>query len=161
MPAVVLDAVAAAELGQHLQVVLGAHAQALGLEQLARPLQLAQALAELDLDRGDGVASALVAGDVVRGGKDDQLVEVAEQLAGQDVEAADALDLIAEELDAHGVLLVGGVHLYGVASDAEPPPDKVGVVALVVHVDKAREHRPLVMGLTWRDDKDRAPVLLG
>ena len=32
---VVLDAVAVADLGHHLEVVLGAHAQALGLEQLA------------------------------------------------------------------------------------------------------------------------------
>ena len=38
--------------------------------------------------RGDGVAHALVAGDVVGGGEDDQLLEVAEQLAGQDVETA-------------------------------------------------------------------------
>ena len=49
--AVVLDAGADAGLGQHLEVVLGAHPEALGLEQLALLLELLQALAQLDLDR--------------------------------------------------------------------------------------------------------------
>ncbi len=40
VPAVVLDAGAHARLGQHLEVELGAHAQALGLEQLAGAGQL-------------------------------------------------------------------------------------------------------------------------
>ena len=147
MPAVVLDAVAAAELGEHLQVVLRAHPQALGLEQLARLLELPQALAELDLDRGDGAARPLVAGHVVGGGEDDQLLQVAEQLAGHDVETAHPLDLVAEQLDAHGVLLVGGVDLDRVAPDPELTPDEVGVVALVVHRDEAGEQRPLVVDL--------------
>ena len=41
---VVLDAVAEADLLHHLEVVLGAHAQALGLEQLALLLELGQPL---------------------------------------------------------------------------------------------------------------------
>ena len=42
---VVLDAVAVADLGHHLEVVLGAHAQPLGLEQLALGLEAGQLLA--------------------------------------------------------------------------------------------------------------------
>ena len=146
--AVVLDTVAAPELGKHLEVVLGAHPQPLGLEQLARLLQLAQALTELDLDGGDRVTRALVSGDVVSGGKDEQFLEIAEQFPREDVEAAQALDLVAEQLDAHRVLLVGRVDLDRVAPDPEPPPHEVGVVALVVHRHKAREHRSLVVRLS-------------
>src|ERR1035438_7684873 len=109
--AVVLDPVAAAELGEHLEIVLGAHPQPLGFEQLARLVELAQALAELDLDRGDRLTRALVPRDIVSGGKDEQLLEISEQLARHDVETAQALDLVAEQLDAHRVLLVGRVHL--------------------------------------------------
>ena len=43
--AVVLDPVAAAHLGEHLEVVLGAHPEALGLEELACAFELAEALA--------------------------------------------------------------------------------------------------------------------
>ena len=73
---VVLDAVAVAELLHHLEVVLGAHAQALGLEQLALLLELGQPLLELGLDADDGRPHALLAGHVVGGREDDELVEL-------------------------------------------------------------------------------------
>ena len=72
---VVLDAVAEADLPHHLQVVLGAHAQALGLEQLALLLEPGQPLLQLVLDAADGLLHALLAGHVVGGREDDQLVE--------------------------------------------------------------------------------------
>ena len=49
---VVLDAVAEPDLLHHLEVVLGAHAQPLRLEQLALPLEQGQALLQLGLDAG-------------------------------------------------------------------------------------------------------------
>ena len=72
---VVLDAVAVADLLHHLEVVLRAHPEALGLEELALLLELGQALLELVLDAHDRLPHALVAGDVVRGREDDELVE--------------------------------------------------------------------------------------
>ena len=72
---VVLDAVAEADLLHHLEVVLGAHAEALGLEQLALLLEGGQALLELLLDAHDGLLHPLLAGDVVGGRVDDELVE--------------------------------------------------------------------------------------
>ena len=82
-PRVVLDAVAEADLGHHLEVVLGAHPQPLGLEQLALLLELGQPLLELGLDALDRLAQALLAGDVVRRREDDQLVELGDLLAGE------------------------------------------------------------------------------
>jgi hypothetical protein len=65
---VVLDAVAEADLLHHLEVVLGAHAQALGLEQLALRLEPGQPLLQLGLDAGDGGGASARAGHVVGGG---------------------------------------------------------------------------------------------
>ena len=113
--AVVLHPAAHPRLGQHLEVVLGAHAQPLGLEQLAGALQLAQPLAQLGLDAEHGPAHALVAGAVVGVGEHDQLLEVVADLAGHHVEGPDPLDGVAEELDPDGAALVGGVDLHGVA----------------------------------------------
>ena len=56
---VVLDAGAEADLPHHLDVVRGAHAQALRLEQLALPLELGEPLRELRLDAADGPLHAL------------------------------------------------------------------------------------------------------
>ena len=67
---VVLDAVAVADLLDHLQVVLRAHPQPLGLEQLAVGLEPRQPLLQLGLDADDRRAHPLVAGDVV-GGRED------------------------------------------------------------------------------------------
>jgi hypothetical protein len=52
-PRVVLDPRAEADLAQHLHVVLGALAQAVGLQQLALRLELGAALVELGADRRD------------------------------------------------------------------------------------------------------------
>jgi len=66
---VVLDPIAAADSASISRSCSVAHPQPLGFEQLARLVKLAQALAELDLDRGDRATRALVPGDVVGGGK--------------------------------------------------------------------------------------------
>ena len=67
MTRVVLDAGAEADLADHLQVVLGAHAQPLRLEQFALPIQIGQPLLEFGLDIGDGPLHPLGPGHVVRG----------------------------------------------------------------------------------------------
>ena len=74
---VVLDAVAVADLLDHLQVVLRAHAQALRLEQLALVLEPRQPLLQLGLDADHRLAHALVAGDVVGGREDLRALELA------------------------------------------------------------------------------------
>ena len=145
--AVVLDPIARADLGEHLEVVLGAHAQALGLQHLAGAFELAQALAELLLDLDDRPPQASVSRHVVGGGEDGELIELPEDLAGQHVEPGQPLDLVTEQLDPDGVLLVGSVHLDGVATHAEASPHEVLVIALVLHVDEASQHGALVVQL--------------
>ena len=158
---VVLDAVAVADLGQHLEVVLGAHAQALGLEQLALCLEAGQLDLQLVLDAPDGVAHPLVIRHVVGGRVHDQLVELGHLLAGEGVDHHDGLDLVAEQLDSHGRLVVGGVDLDGVAPDPELAPHQVHVVALVAHVDQAAQHGPLVVLLADAHHQHLVAVLLG
>ena len=55
------------------------------------------------------------------------------------------LDLVAEQLDAHGGLVVGRVDLDGVAPHPELAPHEVHVVALVLHVDELAQDRALVV----------------
>ena len=121
-------------------------------------LELGQPLLELRLDALDGHAHALVAGDVVGGGEDHQLVEHRRRcspVSGSTTD--DALDLVAEQLDADGVLLVGGVDLEGVAPDPELAPHQVEVVALVLDVDQLAQDRALVVLLAHPDVRAAGP----
>jgi hypothetical protein len=142
MPRVVLDAVAEAHLLEHLQVVERALLEALALEQLALPLQLRQALAQLLPDRVHGPMALVLGGDVVGAGVDAVVVELAQDLATQGLDLANGLDLVAPVLDAHGpVFLVGGEDLDHVAADAEGAAMEVHVVALVLDVDQVPQQR--------------------
>ena len=95
---VVLDAVAVADLLQHLEVEAGALLQALALQQLALGLQHGEALGELGPDPLDGRLQPVLGGDVVGLGVDGDAVHLLEDVAAQHVEAGDALDLVAEVL---------------------------------------------------------------
>ena len=134
---VVLDARAGADLAHHLDVVRGAHAQPLGLEQLALPLELGQPLLELGLDAGDRALHALGAGHVVRGREDVDLVVLGDDLAGDRMEGHEPLDLVAEHLDPDRMLLVDGEDLDGVAANPEGAALEGDVVAGVLDVDEA------------------------
>ena len=67
-------------------------------------------------------------------------VRVAQHLAGQRIDLDDALDLVAEELDADGQVLVGGEDLQHVAAHAELAAHEVLVVALVLDVGQLAQH---------------------
>src|SRR5205814_5079283 len=121
---------AEAHLAQHLHVVLGALAQAVGLEELALRLELGAALVELATDLLDGVLDRPLLDVVVRGRPDRDVLEVVrDELAREGVEVLKALDLVAEEGGAEGGLGVGWVHLQRLAAHPERTAAQSGVVA--------------------------------
>ena len=87
-------------------------------------------------------------------------VELVHLLASERVDDRDALDLVAEELDAGDGLFVRGMELDGVAAHAELAAAQRGVVALVLHVDELSKDRALVALLTDMRDEELALVLL-
>ena len=107
-------------------------------------LELGEPLGELGLDAGDRLLQALLVGRVVRRGEQREGVELLDHLAGERVDRAHALDLVAEELDADRALLVGGEDLDGVAAHAELVAGEREVVALVLQLDEPAQDRPLV-----------------
>ena len=137
---VVLDARAGPDLAHHLDVVGRAHPQPLGLEQLALLLEGRDLLLELGLDAGDGALHPGRAGDVVGGREDVELVVVGDHLAGDRVQRHQPLDLVAEELHPHGVLLVDREDLEGVAADPEGAAGEGEVVAGVLDLDEPAQH---------------------
>ena len=92
----------------------------------------------------------LLVGGVVRRREQRERVELLDDLAGERVDRADALDLVAEELDAHRPLLVGREHLDRVAAHAELVAGEREVVALVLQLDEPAQDRALVALLARR-----------
>ncbi len=133
VPGVVLDAGAVAHLLHHLQVVLGAGRKALRLHHAVGGAQLGQPCLQLLADRGGGGADALLRHDEVLGRIDGAVVQLADRGAVQRIDAADALHLVTEKLDADRLLRVGRKDLQHVAAHPERGAIQHGVVALVLH----------------------------
>ena len=136
---VVLDARAVPHLGEHLQVVARAHADALGLQELPLVREALLHPGQLRLDQGLGALDGVRLRDVVLRREDRRLRHPLHQLARQGVHQVHPLYFVVEEGDADTVLVVGGEYLDGVAPHAELPGLQHRVVALVIVLHQVLE----------------------
>ena len=128
---VVLDAVAEAHLLEHLEIVVGAHADALGLEELAVLLELGHAFLQLGLDRADGRLELAAGGDVLVRRIEIELIEVTQDFARGRVKLVHRVDLLAEELHPQAKLGVRRHDVHDIAAHAEATALRLVVVPLV------------------------------
>ncbi len=134
---IVFDAGAGAGGFHHFEIEQGALFEALGLEEAAHAVELLQAGLELALDLLDRRIHRGAGGDVVGIGEDAHGGQFGRFLAGQGVEFGDGFDLVAEQGDAPGgVVIVGGEHFDGVAAHPERAAHEADVAALVLQGDE-------------------------
>ena len=134
VPRVVLDALAEAQLLQHLQIEERTLLQALRLDQLALGMEERQPVLQLGLDGVECAHDGGTRRDVVRGRIDDEARDLLADAPGERVEELQHLHLVVEHLDAQRQLgVLGREHVDGVAAHAEGAAREVGVVALVLH----------------------------
>ena len=108
-------------------------------------VQLVEPDLQLLLDRLDRLQQRRARRHIVRVGVDLDEFEVLRLLAGQRIEFGDGLDLVAEEADAPGaVLVVGGEDLDRVAAHAEHAAGEVAERALVLQRDEVGDELALV-----------------
>ena len=144
---VILDPGARAGRGDHLEVEIGALLQPLRFEQPAFGGQLLEPLGELVADRLHRLLQRRPGRHIVRVRVDLDAVEAGDGLAGQRVELADLLDLVAEEADPPGhVLIVRREDLEAVAAHAEVAAREGLVVAPVLQRDELADDLALVLG---------------
>ena len=137
---VVLDAGAGAGRLHHLDVEHGALLQPLRFEQPAGAVELVEPLLEVGLYLLDGLLHRRPRRHVVAVGVDDDVRQRRRLLAGQRIELDDRFDLVAEHLDAPGlVLVVGREQVDGVAAHPEGAALEGVVVALVLLLDEAAQ----------------------
>ena len=137
---IVFNAAAKADLLQHLDVIPRALCDALRLDQLAVFLEVSDARVELLLQIADRGLQLVLGRDIVARRKDRGVPQLAQRDAGQRVDAADAVDLVAEELDAHHVLVrIDRPDLDRVPAHAEAVALEHHIVALILDVDQAAD----------------------
>ena len=160
VPRVVLDAVAVADLTDHLEVEHRPLVQPLRLQQLAFLFEISAVLLELLLDRFHRQLGPIARRDEVRLRVDRHLVELADHLAGQRIEPRQLVDLVAEQADAERVLLVGRDDFDDVAADAERAAAELRVVALVLDLDELPQNLVAVDALSPLERQQHAVVRL-
>ena len=115
---------------------------ALGLDEFALALEELHLVSHLGEDVFDGFIHDFRVDDVVGGRVDGGMLQNSGHFAGEGVDLADAVDLIAKVFDADGVLgLTRREDLHGVSADTELGSDEVDVVTLVVQFDELFEQR--------------------
>ena len=131
---------AEAHFFHHFEVEFGAHFEALGFEQFALRLEFGEASVEFGADGAQRAAQLVLRGDELFGRKNGQARQGFRDVAGQRVEHADAVDVVAEKFHAHGGLVqVGRMHFDHIAAHPEFAPSEGDVIAFVKQVDKTSE----------------------
>ena len=137
---IVFDPGAETHFFHHLEVELGAHFEALGFEEFALRLELGEASVEFGADGAEGAPEFVLRGDELFGGENGQAGDGFIDVAGQRIEEADAVDVVAEEFHADGFLVhVGRVDLDHVATDPEFAAAEGDIIASVEEIDEASE----------------------
>ncbi len=99
--------------------------------------------------------------DVVGFGVDGEAAVALLDGAEEGVDLGEGIDFVAEELDAEGGLVVGGVDLDDVAADAKGSAAEVDVVALVEDFDEAAGDVFALDALTFFEQEEHAVVGFG
>ena len=135
--AVVLNALAVADLPDHLDVIIGALGDAFCFQGLMIVREPLHPLPKIMLDHRQILLQVGVVGRVVGGGKDGYMGQGGQHMAADGIDLTDAVDFVAEELDAQGVLLLaGGDDLHHIAPHPEGTTVELDVVAFILDIDQ-------------------------
>ncbi len=131
--AVVFDAGAGARGLDHLQIEGGALIEPLRFQQFAFAMKLLKTHLEFGLDAVDRLVKRRTRRDIVAGGIDADLFQLLHLLAGQRIEFLNALDLVAEHIDApRAVFIVRREDFDDIAAPAESAALEGLIIALVL-----------------------------
>ena len=160
MARIVLNALAEAELREHLQVEARALLDALCLDQPAGVLEELDPLAQLELDRLDRAQGCLARRHVVARRIHGEARHGMLHAAGERIEHLQLLDLVIEERDADRVLgVLGREDVDHIAAHAERAAPKVEIAPRVLHCHQAGQHVALRELLALAQVQDHAVVL--
>ena len=150
IPRIVFDALAVADLLNHLQIKLRALLDALCLDQLADLLKMLDARLQLHAYRLDHAQRAFTRRHVVAFGEDGQPWHLALHFAGERIEEAQLLDLVVEQFDPHGFVIgFGRVNVDDLAPHPVSAAFQRHLVAAVLHggelLDQIALRQPLAL----------------
>ena len=134
MAAVVLNALAEAELLEHFQIKSGALLDTLRLDELALIIEMPHPLDELGLDRIDRPHHRFARCHVMATGIQGESRNLLPHPPGQRVEQREGRNLVIGKFDSNRKFgMLRREHVNRIAADPKRPAPKIGVVALVLH----------------------------
>src|SRR5256885_6536545 len=163
MARIIFDAVAVADGAHHFDIKHGALDDALGFDEFSLLLQFFFPPLEFFLNGDDGALALSLRHDVVIFGINRHAFHIflaSTDCAGNRVELADYVDLIAEHFDAIGLVFIGGIDFDDVAANAESSATEV-FAALIEAVDEAAEERFASSLLAFFEHDEHAVVGVG
>ena len=156
---VVLDALAEADLGHHLEIVTRPLLDALRLDQLHLRDEELLLGHELGLDLLDRVEHLLPPRHVVARREHGEAADPLPDVARERIEELQRFDRVVEQRDAHRVLRVlGREDVDDVAADAKRAAPEVDFVARVLHLGQPADHVVLPQRVALLQVQDHAVV---
>ena len=135
MPGVVFDAIAKTHFLHHLEVELGSHANALGLDEFALPLELRDPFLQLAPDSRHGGSKLVMRRHKLLRREKGECRERGAGVPGERVKHADPVDFIAKKLHPHRlVVILRRMNLNHITPHPEFSATESDVVALVEHL---------------------------
>src|ERR1700676_3506427 len=141
MSRIIFDAVAVADSAHHLDIEHGALSDALRFDEFALLLEFVAPPAKLFLNGDDGALALILRHDVMGfriNGHTREIFLAGADFAGERIDLAEFVDLIAPHFDAIAVVLESGINLDDVAANAESPASQI-LGAVVLNIDEAAQ----------------------
>lgn len=158
---VVLDARAIAEFFDHLHVVGDALLQSVSLGLFASFAEGKGLLYKVVLNMTDGIGHLVFGGNEEVGGEEGCLLKVGEGVGRGGVDGFNALDLVAKEGEAEGVIFVGHKDIYGVSLDTKAASVELHLVADILRILKLAHEGGGRNELTYCNFNNSAKEIVG
>ena len=160
-PRVILDAVAVAELAHHLDVVFGAFAKPLRLEELPLGREELKPFVKLGLDALERRLETILAHHKLLRGRNDDGRHRDATLAREWIQLPYRIDVIAKKLDANRLRLVRREDVQDVAPHPERPRLEVKVIPRILRLNELGDDPTSSSTSTSDLDLDRkVPILI-
>ena len=158
---VVLDAAAHAGFANHFHVVASAARKARRFQHLAFLVEFREALGQFHLHTLQNSRAAFFLGHKVLCRSDGHLVHFLRDFAGNDVEANEPVDFIAEKFDAESFFVVTRVNFNHVTVYAERTAFQTEIVSRVLNSHEVVQNLVAVVNVASSDANHQVKIFAG
>ncbi len=160
MPGIVFNAVTAANLCDHFQIMSGAHLQPLRFQQLALTVKPGQLLFQLRLNRLQRPLLLFITGNIMAGRIDLDFVHFLQDLAGHRIGFDDPVDFVSKQLDSDDILAVNRDDLNDIPTYPESAAAEPEIIPGILDANQLAQNLVAIPKVAIFDRQRHAIVIL-